>query len=109
MAATKQVTLAASAATTLHNGGDDVVTSVVFQVSSASSLSTIPRAAVDGSGQTPANVAYYNVLTGATVSAGTAITANGVYAVYAPGCVVDVNTSAGSATVDIQRLIGKAF
>lgn len=94
---------------TVMPSGEDAVTSVVFQVSAASSLSTLPALAVEESGITPSNVQYVNLLTGNPVPLGTPITANGIYGVYAPGCVVSLVTSAGSATVEAQRVYGRVF
>jgi hypothetical protein len=94
---------------TVMPSGEDAVVSVVFQVSAASSLSTIPAVAVEESGIAPSNIQYVNILTGNPVAAGTPITANGIYGVYAPGCVVSLVTSAGSATVEAQRVYGRVF
>ncbi len=72
--------------------GDDIVGSVVFEISSAaggfSSIPSInvPPSSSTGTATTPTNCQYINLSTGAISAAGTAITANGVYAVYAPGC-----------------------
>lgn len=89
--------------------GDEVVGSVVFEVTAASSLSTIVSVQVEGSGSTPTNCQYINMATGAVSAAGTAITANGVYGVYSPGCAVTLTTSAGTATVFVQRLFGRVL
>lgn len=95
---------------TVMPSGEDAVCSVVFQIwSAAGGFSTIPRIAVEGSNQTSVNVAYYNVTTGAYINAGTAITANGIYAVYAPGCLVQLVTSAGTATCEANRVYGRVF
>jgi len=94
---------------TVMPSGEDAVVSVVFQVYSAAALSTVPAVAVEESGQTPTNIQYVNLLTGNPVAAGTPITANGIYGVYAPGCVVSLVTGAGSAVVEAQRVYGRVF
>jgi hypothetical protein len=95
---------------TVMPSGEDAVASVVFQVfGAAGGFSSIPAIAVEESGQTGTNVQYYNVATGANLTAGTAITADGIYAVYAPGCKVFMVTSAGTATVEAQRVYGRVF
>lgn len=90
--------------------GEDAISSCVFQIwSPAGGFSTIPRIVIEDAGQTPVNVQYYNVATGATITGGTAITAAGIYAVYAPGCQVSLVTSAGTATCEAQRVYGRVF
>ena len=95
---------------TVMPSGEDAITSVVFQIWSATGgFSTIPRIAVEDTAQTPINVQYYNVQTGSPVAAGTPITANGIYAVYAPCCEISLVTSAGTATCEADRVYGRAF
>lgn len=96
-----------------------VVYSTVFQLANQSSLSAIPRitmiqaaAAKAGPGLplvTGTNVQYLNLATGAVLSAGTAITTNGIFAVYAPGCQVELITSAGTADCYVQHVLGRVF
>lgn len=93
----------------LHGGNDEIVTSVVFEVSSASSLSMLVQMKLKGNATTPANVQYVNLLTGAVAAAGTALTADGVYGVFCPGCQVSVKPSSGTATVNVMTLAGKVF
>ncbi len=95
---------------TVMPSGEDAVVSVVFQVwGAAGGFSTVPQIAVEESGQSGVDVQYYNVATGANLSAGVAITANGIFAVYAPGCLVQLVTSAGTATAEAQRVYGRVF
>lgn len=90
--------------------GEDALASVVFQVwNAAGGFSSIPGVSVENSGQSPTNVQYFNVLTGATIAAGTPITAAGIYAVYAPSCRVSLVTSAGTANCEAQRVYGRVF
>lgn len=91
--------------------GEAVVSSVVFQIQSAAGgFSTIPRIRAEESTAALANVQYFNVQTGATIAGGTAITADGIYAVYAPGCQVALVTSAGTATAVVSpRILGRVF
>ena len=89
----------------IGSGGDEVVTSVVFQISGASSLQTTPRISLDGSSATPTNCQYINVATGAVSAAGTLITADGVYGVYAPASRVQLNTTVGSATLCQAKVV----
>jgi len=94
----------------LGGPGNSVVGSVVIQVSaSAGGFSSIPRIALDGLAVaiTGQNAAYTNVLTNAAVAAGTPITADGIYAVFAPGSVAELITSAGTATVDVNVVYGR--
>jgi hypothetical protein len=104
----------------LFAGWDGVIASCIFEVSGVASLSAIPRIRVidqsasgaAGPGTPPTasiNAQYINLASGAIAAAGTAITAAGVYAVYCPGCAVDVITSAGSADVWVQPVVGRAF
>lgn len=87
--------------------GEDSIASVVFQIwSPAGGFSTLPRLALEGSGQAAADVHYVNLLTGDTADAGTAITTAGIYGVLAPGCVVQLVTSAGTASCEAFRVIG---
>lgn len=95
---------------TVMPSGEDAVVSVVFQIwDAAGGFSTKPQIVVEDSGQSGTDVQYYNVATGANLAAGVAITANGIYAVYAPGCVVQLVTSAGTATTEAQRVYGRVF
>lgn len=92
----------------LADTADDVVTSVVFEVSSASSLSMVVKAKVEST-NTSQSCQFINLATGAVSSAGTAITANGIYSVYVPGCLVTLTPSAGSATVNWRTIAGRTF
>ena len=88
-------------------GGEDEVTSCVFQIwNVAGGFSTIPNLLVEGSGQAGVNVHYVNMATGDVQDAGTAITAAGIFAVFAPGCQVQLTTSAGTATCEALRVVG---
>lgn len=92
----------------LGGGTDEVVGSVVFQVTGASALSAVVKAGVAGSTQTRQNIQYVNLATGAVQAAGTAVTADGLYAVFCPGCRVDFVVSAGTATaVECVSVLGK--
>ncbi len=94
----------------LGGSGGEVIGTVVFQITAAAGgFSTIPRAVIDsiGTAATGQNIVYTNVLTGAVVAAGTAITSNGIYAVFSPGCFVELITSAGTATVDWNVVLGR--
>lgn len=90
------------------NGDDAVFTAIVAIANAAGGFSCIPRVAAEESGITPVNCLYYNLLTGAPIAGGTPITADGIYAVYAPGCRVSLVTSAGTATAYVQRVVGRA-
>ena len=102
-------------------GQKDVIASCVFEIANlALSFSTIPRIRVidqavsgaAGPGAPPTasiNAQYINLASGATASAGTAITANGIYGVYCPGCAVDLISSAGSGDVHVQHVVGRVF
>ena len=90
-------------------GGDEAVVSTAFHITSASSLSCVPQIAVDSSNATLTNCQYVNLATGAVSAAGTALTANGVYAIYHPGCYCALNVTAGTATCFVQRVYGRAF
>ena len=97
----------------IGTAGDDVVESVVFQLTQSSgSFSVTPQAVLQNSGNTPANVQYVNVLTGAVSSAGTAITAAGIYAVFAPGLAVSLNVGSvatNALVVDCARVAGRVL
>lgn len=97
-----------------------IVSSCIFEIANQASLSTIPRIRVidqaaqgaAGPGVPPTasiNVQYINLASGAVVAAGTAITANGIYGVYCPGCAVDLITSAGTGDVQVQHVVGRVF
>lgn len=103
----KRISITGTAAFPVATGSEDVIASIVFEVSAADSLSMLPKASLNGSGTTPANIAYVNLLTGAAVAAGTAITANGIYGVFAPNCYVTLTASAGSCTVDWDVVLGR--
>ncbi len=101
-------------------GNLDVVSSCVFQIANlAASFSTIPsivvisESAAGALGLPPStasiNAQYINLATGAVSAAGTAITANGIYGVYCPGCAVELITSAGNADCFSQFLVGRIF
>lgn len=102
-------------------GSTDVVSSCVFEIANlAGSFSGIPRIRVVGQaaqgaagpGAPPTasiNVQYINLASGAVATAGTAITANGIYAVYCPGCAVEIITSAGNADCNPVHLPGRVF
>ena len=103
----KRIAISGSTAIPVGSCGDEVIASIVFEVSSASSLSMLPKASLNGSNTTPANICYTNILSGATVAAGTAITADGIYAVFAPNCYLVLTPSSGTATVDWSVVAGK--
>lgn len=103
----KRISITGTSPFPVATGSDEVIASIVFEVSSASSLSMLPKASLNGSNTTPANICYTNILTGATVAAGTAITADGIYAVFAPNCYVTLTASSGTATVDWSLVAGK--
>lgn len=101
-------------------GETGVISSCIFEIANVASLSTIPRIRVidqsasgaDGPGVPPTasiNAQYINLASGSVSAAGTAITAAGVYAVYCPGCAVDLISSAGDGDVHVQHVIGRAF
>lgn len=103
----KRISVSGTSAIPVGSGGDQIVASIVFEVSSQSSLSMKTQLNVGGSGTTPADCVSYNVLTGAPIAAGTAIAANGVYAVFCPGSQLSLTPSAGTATVDWAVVYGK--
>lgn len=100
-------------------GSDDLVSSCVFQIANANAFSAIPRLTVRNAmangirGQLPLvtgqNVTYQNLLTGAVLAAGTALTANGIYTVFCPGCQVEMIISAGSADCVPTHVAGRVF
>jgi len=102
-------------------GVEGVIASFVFEVANlAASFSTIPRVRVIGQSALGAagpgfpptasiNAQYINLASGAVSPAGTALTANGIYAVFCPGCAVDLITSAGNADVHGQMVLGRIF
>lgn len=101
-------------------GTTDVVSSCIFQILNvAGSFSGIPRITVQGASSlksgpgvplaTGINVQYVNLATGAVSAAGTAITANGIYGVYCPGCQVEIISSAGTADCYVQHVAGRVF
>ena len=81
---------------TVMPSGEDAVVSVVFDIQDpAGGFSMIPRAAVEESPATPANIIYYNVLAGSPVAAGTTITAAGTSPISAHDGAI---TSAAATT-----------
>lgn len=90
-------------------GGADTVTSMVFQITGTWTGNLVPEVRVVGLAQANSQpVIYTNYLTGATVAAGTAITANGIYAVKCGGVTVSfVSTSmTGAAVVTRMDVLG---
>lgn len=103
-----QIAISGTSFIPLGSTGTDETGVIVFQIVGASSLACDVRARVQGSGETPINVAYYNVASNinTVVAAGTDITADGIYLVRAPGCEVGIVASAGTATAVVNRLRG---
>jgi len=101
--------LTSSASTVIGAGGNTGMDVLVFEVAAASSLICDVRTNMTGSGTTPANNAYYNMRTTplAIVATGTAITANGIYAVACPAMTVTIATSSGSATLTQVSVLGR--
>lgn len=104
----------------IFEGVKGVIASCIFEIANQSSLSAIPRIRVidqsasgqAGPGVPPTvgvNCQYINLASGAVIAAGTAITANGIYGVYCPGCAVELICSAGTADVEAQNVIGRVF
>ena len=89
-------------------GGDVDNSLVVFEVTSAVTLAMDVRTLVSGSGATPADTAYLNLRSAPRtfVAAGTDITANGIYGVFAPGLTVSVVPSAGTCTLTVVTVQG---
>lgn len=81
---------------------------VVFQVGSASSLAMDVQTRVNGSDEALGDSAYFNLRANprTIVAAGTDVTANGIYAVIAPGCEVWLTPTTGTCTVDVVRVSG---
>lgn len=87
--------------------GEEPVASVVFQIwGTAGNFSAIPKVRMEGTGQTAANIHYYNMLDGSEKNGGTAIEAAGIFGVFAPGCDVQLVVSAGTATCEAVRVTG---
>ena len=108
MAGHNRISMTGTSAFPIGAGSDEIIGSIVFEVSaSTAAFSVLPKAALGGSGTTAANIAYKNLLTGASVAAGTAITADGVYGVFCPAMVVGLTASSGTATVDWAVVAGK--
>ena len=97
----------------IGGGGDNVVTSVVFQLTQASgSFSVTPQAFVEQTANTAQNVQYVNLATGAVASAGTAITTAGIYGVFAPGLSVQLNVTSVATSplvVDAAWVAGRVL
>ena len=86
---------------------------VRFQIKGAGTYSLVPQILIKGTGTTLSsadaqNTYYTNVLTNASVAAGTAITAAGIYEVDATGMLVYVSGSytSGACILATQNLIG---
>lgn len=113
MAATGKNAIAVSGTTAIPVGSPGNVGTgmIVFEVSAASSLAMDVQATLNGSGTTPANCTYYDMLADprTKIAVGTDITANGVYGVIAPGMMVFLLPSAGSCTVNWEALVGAAW
>lgn len=98
----------------LGSTGDDPSGAIIFAVDDASSLAMDVQArvagAVDSTGTASAlaDITYYNMLADprTKVTAGTDITADGIYGVVAPGMDIWLKPSAGSATVTVKQLSG---
>jgi hypothetical protein len=92
------VTITGNGETDLGAGGD-AVASLVFQVTGTWTGNLTPKARAQGVAQASSvNVAYVNLATGADVAAGTAITANGLFAVKAGGLVVSLSMASFAGT-----------
>lgn len=99
----------------LTTGHESAVSTVVVQVSGIASASgsMVPQLHVSMEGQdlTPpawVNCTYLNQATGATVAAGTAITADGIYEFSTNGCLLGMNVTAvtGSYQCYVTPLAG---
>lgn len=103
------IALSTAAITIAPLMSDGVIGSTVFQVSSAAGgFSCVPQIVTDLT-LTAANVQYVNLATGAVSAAGTALTANGIYAVFNPGCAVVLNVTAGTASASVNRVYGRVI
>lgn len=91
--------------------GDDAVSTVMLQITQASgSFSVTPQVTLDNTGNAPANIQYKNMLSGATVAAGTAITSAGIYAIPSSGLAVSLNVGSvvtSPLVVDAALLFGR--
>lgn len=92
-------------------GGGDVVGSLVVQLTGTWTGSVTPKARATGAAQASSvNVEYVNLATGASVAAGTAITANGLFAVKAGGLTVSLNvgslSSVNGIVVEVNPVTG---
>lgn len=104
------ISISGTSAIQLASGEDAIVNSIVFSVSAAAGgLSMIPQIALGDSGDAAVNVQYINLATGAISAAGTPITANGLYGVFAPGCDVTLLPSAGTGTVKWRVVAGRVM
>lgn len=101
------ISISGTAAIYVASPGNVGLGVVVFEVSAASGLAMVPQTQENGSGTTPASCAYYAMLSDprTIIAAGTPITANGIYAVLAPGMAVYLTPSAGSCTINWEALL----
>lgn len=106
---TNRISISGVTETPILSGDNGIVCSVIFQVTAASSLSMVTNILLAGSGNSSVNCQCVNIATGAVTPAGTAITANGVYGVFAPGCGVTVTPSAGTCTIDACVVAGRVL
>lgn len=94
--------------------GDQPSGAVIINVDDASSLAMDIQARVTGAqdstgaASTLADITYYNMLSDprTKVTAGTDVTADGIYGVVAPGMDIYVKPSAGSCTLTWVSLAG---
>lgn len=103
------VSINGTARRTLTTGDPAIVSRVRFQVTGASSLAMDVQGTVLGpNAGTPTYVdmVYTNVGSGATVAAGTDITADGIYEVDASGMTIALLPTAGVAQVTYVVLLG---
>lgn len=109
---TKVVAVGDTARIDISIADDDCVGLVVLEVySSTGTYSITPQIKKQGGSGTYFNVAYANLATAAAVTAGTAITADGIYEIPADGCVVSLNvtTATSTFTVYATKYIGASL
>ena len=89
----------------------DQVGFIVFEISAASTLSCVPQMQVNADGVGPTSCFYYNLLADprTAINFSTPITANGIYAVFAPGCAVYLTPTAGTATASWKAVYGSTL
>jgi hypothetical protein len=105
--AAQKISISGVARRTLTTGDPAIVSRVRFQVTGASSLAMDVQGTMGLPGNpTYVDLVYQNVGTGAEVTAGTDITADGIYEVDASGMTIALLPTAGVAQVTYVVLLG---